>query len=769
MNRPTIALCCIMKDEIAHIKAMLESVKGCYDEIWLTDTGSTDGTIEFATSVEASTAAGCPVYVKHFKWIDDFAAARNHSMDGVKTDYVMWLDLDDRMSDRKAFCQWRDHVMELNDFWLAPYFYAFNEQDQPIVTFIRERVIKTSKKFSWRYFIHEGMIADEHVNAQFVKSWVVNHRRTKDDYEKDFSRNVTILEKRSKDSELPTRLKWYYGKELFDKQKFQEAYVWLDQVVDNKELDTHDRILTFEYLIRACLARFHTEQEHKPVQERDLTLCAKGASLALQAVALAPLRAEFYCLAGDCFLAMGRITDAEPLYAGAAACRTPPKDAASFLYVSHAAYEHIPMDQQARIRFQVGDLDGAIDMAKRSVEKWHHKESEELLRQMLNMKGQVVAYDSDTKVKTDDIVFTCIPGSHPYPFDEEIYATSGIGGSETALVEVAARLRRMTGRRVIVFNDRESEKTCASGVEYRPSKTMNEYFSKFVPDGHVAWRHNLKLTNAPTYLWCHDLYTPNAEFTDVYTKHICLSDFHKNFVQTQQSIPDNKIVVSRNGVNAHRFTKVPKNENKIIFPSSPDRGLEFAIDIVEKARVITGKPLELHVYYGLEHLHKYGPQMAALQTKLKAMIDERPWVKYHGKVDQKTLANEMCEAAVWLYPASFIESYCITALEAVYAGCYSLVREIGALKDTVRPFAEKGFAKLMYLEPFTNEQRVTWAEVLSKVIEEKRWEKIDTKDLDYSWDGVAEQFIDFMHISLPTPYMRSGYLQRKEMELDGHT
>ena len=47
MNRPTLALCCILKDEIKNLPQLLSSVKDCFDEIHLTDTGSTDGSIEW--------------------------------------------------------------------------------------------------------------------------------------------------------------------------------------------------------------------------------------------------------------------------------------------------------------------------------------------------------------------------------------------------------------------------------------------------------------------------------------------------------------------------------------------------------------------------------------------------------------------------------------------------------------------------------------------------------------------------------------------------
>jgi hypothetical protein len=41
---------------------------------------------------------------------------------------------------------------------------------------------------------------------------------------------------------------------------------------------------------------------------------------------------------------------------------------------------------------------------------------------------------------------------------------------------------------------------------------------------------------------------------------------------------------------------------------------------------------QLDVYYGIEHLHKYGPHIWQRWPKnLKPMMDERPYVKYHGQ------------------------------------------------------------------------------------------------------------------------------------------
>src|SRR4051812_3688343 len=99
MSRPTIALACICKNEMNNFAEFFRSIKGCFDEVHITDTGSTDGSAEYLAELAASgrdkEVLGCPLKVHNFKWIDDFGAARNYSFSHVATDFVMWLDLDD--------------------------------------------------------------------------------------------------------------------------------------------------------------------------------------------------------------------------------------------------------------------------------------------------------------------------------------------------------------------------------------------------------------------------------------------------------------------------------------------------------------------------------------------------------------------------------------------------------------------------------------------------------------------------------------------------
>lgn len=79
----------IVKNEEMYLEECLLSVKDLVDEIIIVDTGSTDKTIPIAESFGAS--------VYHHKWNNDFSEARNYSLSKVTSDWILYLDADERL------------------------------------------------------------------------------------------------------------------------------------------------------------------------------------------------------------------------------------------------------------------------------------------------------------------------------------------------------------------------------------------------------------------------------------------------------------------------------------------------------------------------------------------------------------------------------------------------------------------------------------------------------------------------------------------------
>ena len=82
-----LALVMIVRDEARCIERCLNSARAWVDEMVVLDTGSRDDTAERAARLGARVA--------NFKWIEDFAAARNAALDLTDADWRLVLDADE--------------------------------------------------------------------------------------------------------------------------------------------------------------------------------------------------------------------------------------------------------------------------------------------------------------------------------------------------------------------------------------------------------------------------------------------------------------------------------------------------------------------------------------------------------------------------------------------------------------------------------------------------------------------------------------------------
>jgi glycosyltransferase involved in cell wall biosynthesis len=80
----------IVRNEEGQLADCLEPVADLFDEIVIVDTGSHDNTRQVA--------ARFTPHVLEFAWSDDFAAARNESLRQATSEWIFWLDADDRLT-----------------------------------------------------------------------------------------------------------------------------------------------------------------------------------------------------------------------------------------------------------------------------------------------------------------------------------------------------------------------------------------------------------------------------------------------------------------------------------------------------------------------------------------------------------------------------------------------------------------------------------------------------------------------------------------------
>lgn len=102
MKKPKLSLALVVKNEEAMLERCLESVKDVVDEIVVTDTGSTDKTVQIAKKYTDK--------VHYFEWIDDFSAAYNYCISKTSGNYILKWDADFvlKPSSRKALLELKE-------------------------------------------------------------------------------------------------------------------------------------------------------------------------------------------------------------------------------------------------------------------------------------------------------------------------------------------------------------------------------------------------------------------------------------------------------------------------------------------------------------------------------------------------------------------------------------------------------------------------------------------------------------------------------------
>ena len=89
MSKVTVVV--LTKNEEKNIAAVVQNAKKVAAEVLIVDSGSTDKTVQLAEENGAG--------VVYRAWDNDFAAQRNFALQHVKTEWVLYLDADERMND----------------------------------------------------------------------------------------------------------------------------------------------------------------------------------------------------------------------------------------------------------------------------------------------------------------------------------------------------------------------------------------------------------------------------------------------------------------------------------------------------------------------------------------------------------------------------------------------------------------------------------------------------------------------------------------------
>ena len=251
------------------------------------------------------------------------------------------------------------------------------------------------------------------------------------------------------------------------------------------------------------------------------------------------------------------------------------------------------------------------------------------------------------------------------------------------------------------------------GLEARADSALLQPFSigraimLFDPNSHkVYWTHNI-----PPQMGIREVSEQKALHIDNRWKYVdnivFVSDWQKQryneyfkFSEADQK----RFTVLRNAITPIAPHTKPTDKIRLIYMSVPERGLAMLYDVFEKIAPKYNIELEVFSSYKI-----YGiPNADQVHRRVLDKVKAHPKIKYHGTVSNQQIHQALQRAHIFAYPSTFLETSCMSLIEAMSAGCICVHPDLAALPETAA-----GYTNMYEF----NKNRAIHAEVFQAALE----------------------------------------------------
>lgn len=745
-----INLCIMVKNGGPQFEHMLKENMRFIDRWTILDTGSTDGTIETINKVLAN-KKGC-LYREPFI---NFSESRNRLIElaGCSCKYIIMLD--------DTYIIRGDIVNFLNDVrgdQTADSFSLYIKSDD--VEYASNRVIKSNRKLKYKYKIHEVIQDKNNMNIIIpIQNALIND--TRHDYMEIRTQSRKQLDLKLLYEELEedahnSRTLYYLGQTYNLLQDYDKAYhYFLERMNHLNEGFIQEKIdAVFE---AARIANFKLNKPWKECED----LYLKAYSLDNSRPDSIYFIGIHYYLNNDKATAFNYFKKAfeigYPLH-----CQYSLKPTLSYRYLPKFLTELCYTFN----KYSLGEEAAALFLKHNSI--YNESPGDECYDVVVSwynifVKLNKMNINIDLKVGNIDRPILCFVADGGFSSWSGVdILNKGVGGSETYIIEMARYIQKQGFYKVIVFCKCETT-SVFENVDYIPIDLFPSIAKKLPIDTCIISRFSeyipvaYKGTPKNVYLVLHDL-TPSGcviPIDNKLKKIFCLSEWHvgyfTNIYPMFKDITEpfyygidihkfdkNNIILSENNktksnINFEIIENVPKIKNKFIYSSFPNRGL---LQLLEMWPVINLKypDASLHIYSDIDGTWVNSVEKD-LMIKIRELLDKYKYthdkqnlnINYHGWVSKEVLANSWKTAEYWLYPCTFKETFCLTALEAALTKTLCITNGLAALENTVgnRGISIKGDASTM-------EWQTAAVKALFEIMENKK-EKERLVEMNYNW------------------------------------
>ena len=214
--------------------------------------------------------------------------------------------------------------------------------------------------------------------------------------------------------------------------------------------------------------------------------------------------------------------------------------------------------------------------------------------------------------------------------------------------------------------------------------------------------------------------------------------------QYQFKIPESKSLVIKNAIEKIDFHEKPKDKINLVYHTTPWRGLIHLLKVFKRLNL---QNTELNI---CSSTIIYGKKFDSILGKKYENIFEEckntKNVNYLGFVENNKIIELLKNMHIYSFPSIWPETSCISAIEAMAAGCEIVTSNLGALYETCTPFATfvsfdsnfDNFEK-KYQKALENSVKNFWSKENQKKIRLQQ----EVINLTYSWTVRSKEWISF--------------------------
>lgn len=674
-----IHLAMIVKNAGDNFENILNENLQFIDRWTILDTGSTDNTLDIIKKVLVGTKKG-ELYEEPFI---NFRDSRNRCLDLAGTKCKFIICLDDTYILKENL---RNFLITVRGDQFTDSFSMFiNSNDSEYGS---NRIIKSESKLRYKYKIHEVIDPKNNINVIVPKkeAYILDHRsdymekRTMERKNYDLKILFEMVEEEPQDS----RPLYYIAQTYNLLEEYDNSLKYFLLRVDHPDEGF------MQEKVDACFeaARICNFKLNKPWEE-----CEK---LYFRAYELDKSRPESLYYIGIHYYIEKNFEKAYEYIKKAFEVGYPEhrqyslKPTLSFYYtpkflaeLSFMFNDYITGHKCTELFFQKNKDDDSVDYY--SMKCWH--------KIFYHINSDVIS--NEQKYRNDKKILVILSDGGFTKWSGKDISTKGVGGSETFVIEISRHIQKSGKFNVVVFCNCEQNEF-HEGVkyiniaEYKSFLQNNQVHSVIIsryPE-YLPLTYNETHKNTKVYLILHDL-IPNGEViinAEKLKNIFCLSKFHCEQFSKMFQILKDKVTEFGYGIDVDSFSKYSKTTKvpyKFIYSSFPDRGLLQLLKMWKKIKErYPSATLHIHSDIYGEWVNKVSKNQI---NEIKTLIADlqNTGIFYYGWTSKDILYENWASSDIWFYPCTFLETFCLTALESAISKTLVVTTNLGALTNTV--------------------------------------------------------------------------------------